>query len=73
MSLSAGRFVVQDILYQYRDAVEAVTVADIKAAAQRHLHPLDHTIVIAADASVLRPELEAKGLVVQPLSPSTPD
>ena len=64
---------MQDTLYRYRDAIEGVTVSDLKTAAQRHLHPLDHTVVIAADAASVQPELEAKGFAVQALLPSMPD
>jgi zinc protease len=57
----------QDYLLQYRAGVEAVTPADVLAAARRHLHPDGQTIVIIADAGTLLPELEAQGRTVLPL------
>ena len=40
----------QDYLFQYSAAIEAVTPADVLAAARRHLHPEQQTAVIIADA-----------------------
>ena len=42
----------QDYLFRYREGIEAVTPADVLAAAQRHLHPPDLTTVVIADAKV---------------------
>lgn len=63
----------QDTLYRYREAIEAVTPDDVTKAARQHLHPLDHTVVIAADAASVKPLLEAKGFDVRPLEMSRPD
>lgn len=62
--------IVQDTVYRYREAIEAVTADDVTRAARQHLHPLDHTIVIAADAGTVKPLLEAKGFDVRPLEMS---
>jgi len=57
-----------DYLFRYREGIEAVTPADVLAAAQRHLHPPDLTTVVIADAKVFKPELEALGRPVQMLT-----
>ena len=59
---------VQDYLFQYRAGIEAVTPEDILAAARRHLHPRQQAVVMAADASVFQPQLEAAGMRVVPLT-----
>jgi predicted Zn-dependent peptidase len=59
---------VQDYLFQYRAGIEAVTPQDILAAARRHLHPRQQAVVMAADASVFQPQLEAAGMRVVPLT-----
>lgn len=59
---------VQDYLFQYRAGIEAVTPQDILAAARRHLHPRQQAVVMAADASVFQPQLEAAGMRVLPLT-----
>jgi len=60
--------VVQDYLFTYKKGIEGVTPQDVLAAASRHLHPSQHTVVMAADAGLVRPQLEAKGRKVIPLS-----
>jgi len=50
---------MQDYLFQYRSAIEAVTPADVLAAAQRHLHPDSQTTVVIADARRVKKGLEA--------------
>ena len=60
--------VVQDYLFTYKKGIEGVTPQDVLAAASRHLHPSQHTVVMAADASLVGPQLEAKGRKVIPLS-----
>lgn len=52
---------------RYRSGVEQVGAADVLAAARRHLHPDRQTVVVAGDAAVLRPQLEALGLPVEDL------
>ena len=39
----------QDYLFQYKAGIEQVTSEDVRNAAQRHLHPDQQIIVIAAD------------------------
>jgi zinc protease len=51
----------QDFNLQYRDRLAAVTRRDVLAAAARWLHPSEQVVVVAADASAVRPDLEAAG------------
>lgn len=39
----------QDYLFQYKAGIEHVTSEDVRNAAQRHLHPDQQIIVVAAD------------------------
>ena len=57
----------QDYLFRYKAGIEAVTPEDILAAARRHLHPGQQAVVMAADASVFQPRLEAAGMRVVPM------
>lgn len=59
---------LQDYLFTYKKGIEGVTAEDVLGAAKRHLHPAQQTVVIAADASVVKPELERRGRRVIPLS-----
>lgn len=58
----------QDYLFRYKAAVEAVTPADVLAAARRRLHPQSQVVVVAADARSARPQLERGGWDVVPLA-----
>ncbi len=43
-----------------------MTAEDVLGAAQRHLHPDQQTVVIAADASAVQKKLEERGRRVIP-------
>ncbi len=60
-------FLSQDFLFAYIARVQAVNAEDVLSAAQRHLHPGDQTLVVAADAAAVQQGLEAAGFQVQPL------
>ena len=62
----------QDFLFQYRAGIEAVTTEDVLAAAQRHLHPDQQIIVMAADKTIAEPALRQKGWQVQLLDVDLP-
>jgi predicted Zn-dependent peptidase len=49
--------------------VEALTSADVEAAARRFIRPQDATVVLVGDVSTWRAPLEAIGRPVQPVSP----
>ena len=51
-----------DELARYRPAIEAVTAADVQAAAAAHVHPGRSAIVLTGDADGFLPALEAAGL-----------
>jgi zinc protease len=51
-----------DELSRYRAAIDAVTAADVRAAAERHVHPDRSAIVLVGDADGFLPALEAAGL-----------
>ena len=59
---------MQDYLFTYKKGIEGVTAEDVLAAAGRHLHPAQQTVVMAADANLVRPLLEMRGRTVVPLS-----
>ena len=59
---------LQDYLFTYKKGIEGVTAQDVLAAAGRHLHPAQQTVVMAADADLVRPQLERRGKTVVPLS-----
>ncbi|BDA43216.1 Uncharacterized zinc protease-like protein y4wB [Coccomyxa sp. Obi] len=58
----------EDYLFTYKSGIEAVTAEDVLGAAQRHLHPDQQTVVIAADASAVQEKLEARGRRVIPMT-----
>jgi zinc protease len=51
-----------DELARYRPAIEAVTVADVRAVAEAHVHPDRAAIVLTGDADGFLPALEAARL-----------
>jgi zinc protease len=51
-----------DELDRYRPSVAAVTAADVRAAAKRHIHADDLVVVVVGDAATVEPELRAAGL-----------
>lgn len=55
-----------DELDRYRPAIEAVTAADVQAAAERHIRPDELAIVLVGDADAILPALE--GAVVGPIT-----
>jgi hypothetical protein len=59
---------MQDYLFTYKAGIEAVTAGDILAAAQRHLHPGQQTVVMAADAEAFTRQLEEGGRRVLPMA-----
>ena len=59
---------LQEYLSTYKKGIEGVTPDDVLAAAKRHLHPFQQTVVMVADAKNVRPQLEASGRAVVPLS-----
>ncbi|MCU0484322.1 MAG: insulinase family protein, partial [Chloroflexi bacterium] len=50
-----------DELDRYRPAIEAVTSADVLAAAREHLDPERMAVVVVGDAAALAPRLESAG------------
>ena len=50
-----------DELDAYRPAIEAVTAADVQAAARAHLDPDRTAIVVVGDADAVGPDLDAAG------------
>ncbi|HUP83155.1 MAG TPA: pitrilysin family protein [Candidatus Limnocylindria bacterium] len=50
-----------DELDRYRPAVAAVTAADVRAAADKHIRPDDLVVVVVGDASSVEPELRGAG------------
>lgn len=59
---------VQDYLFTYKRGIEGVTTQDVLEAAQRHLHPPEQLVVVAADARLAKPQLEARDKIVVLLS-----
>jgi predicted Zn-dependent peptidase len=60
----------QDYLFRFRDGLEGVTVADVQAAAARHLHvgqQLVVAVVPPAEAEGAAEQLQAAGFEVQRL------
>lgn len=57
-----------DYLTQYKAGIEQVTAADVRNAAQRHLHPKNQTIVVAADRTTFESALQQRFSTVQSLS-----
>jgi hypothetical protein len=51
-----------DELSRYRDAIEAVTIGDVRAAAREHIDLDRMAIVAVGDADVVGGELESAGL-----------
>lgn len=51
-----------DELDRYRPGVAAVTAADVRAAANKHIRPDDLVVVVVGDAASVEPELRAAGL-----------
>ena len=58
---------LQDYLFQFRDKIQAVTGDDVLSAAQRHLHPAQQDIIVAADASLNLMQLQQQSRVIVPL------
>lgn len=50
----------QDYLFQYKTGIEQVTSEDVCNAAQRHLHPDQQIVVVAADKSTFEADLRRK-------------
>jgi zinc protease len=48
----------QDYPFTYRNKLTKVTAEDIKAAAQRHLHPDKMVTLVVGDAKVIKPQIE---------------
>ena len=51
-----------DELDRYRPAVAAVSAADVRAAANRHIRPDELVVVVVGDAAKVEPELRDAGL-----------
>jgi zinc protease len=51
-----------DELDRYRPGVAAVSAADIRAAANRHIRPDELVVVVVGDAAKIEPELRGAGL-----------
>lgn len=58
----------QDYLMQYKTGIEKVTSQDIQQAAQRHLHPRQQIVVIAADRALFEAGLKQRFGSVEALS-----
>lgn len=65
--LSSPHSPLQDFIFQYRKGVEGVTAAQVLEAAQRHLHPQQHVVVVVGDAETVRPMLQGINAKVVPL------
>ena len=50
----------QDYLFQYKTGIEQVTSEDVRNAAQRHLHPDEQIVVVAADRTAFEADLTQK-------------
>ena len=50
----------QDYLFQYKTGIEQVTSEDVRNAAQRHLHPDQQVVVVAADRNAFEAALTHK-------------
>ena len=50
----------QDYLFQYKAGIEQVTREDVRNAAQRHLHPDQQIVVVAADKKTFEAGLAQK-------------
>lgn len=57
----------QDYLFQYKAGIEKVTSEDVQHAAQRHLHPDQQIVIVAADKSLFEGRLTQHFGSVQPL------
>ena len=55
-----------DELDRYRPAIEAVSAADVQAAAEGHIHPSELAIVLVGDADAILPALE--GAAIGPIT-----
>jgi predicted Zn-dependent peptidase len=51
-----------DELDRYRPAIEAISDADVHAAAQAHIRPAEAAIVLVGDADAILPSLEGAAL-----------
>ena len=51
-----------DELDRYRPGIAAVSVADVRAAANRHIRPDELVVVVVGDAAKVEPELRGAGL-----------
>ena len=58
----------QDYLFQYKTGIEQVTSEDVRNAAQRHLHPDQQIVVVAADKNAFAADLSRKFGKVELLS-----
>ena len=58
----------QDYLFQYKTGIEQVTSEDVRNAAQRHLHPDQQIVVVAADKNAFEADLSRKFGKVELLS-----
>ena len=58
----------QDYLFQYKTGIEQVTSEDVRNAAQRHLHPDQQIVVVAADKNAFEADLTRKFGEVELLS-----
>ena len=57
----------QDYLFQYKAGIEKVTSEDVRSAAQRHLHPDQQIVVVAADKTKFVVPLTKQFGSVEPL------
>lgn len=58
----------QDYLFQYKTGIEQVTSENVRNAAQRHLHPDQQIVVVAADKNAFEADLTQKFGKVELLS-----
>eukprot|EP00249_Psilotum_nudum_P020485 c27726_g1_i2 orf=222-2186(+) len=59
----------QDFLFNYKRKVEGITSSEILQAAQRHLHPSSHPVLIVTDVSKLGPSLQSLRMKIKHLQP----
>lgn len=63
----------EDLLFEYRRAVEEITTKDLLQAAQKHLQPERIVTVVVGNQSEIQPDLSSLGSEVQTINVSIPE